>query len=508
MSRLLHLAVGLVVLAGGLAGGAAQESTSGKVRNVILVVGDGMGPAQVGLGLHYAREIQGKKLNMQALMEQGNTGYAIPVPFERVVTDSAAAASQIASGVLARNETLGMDAEGRHVETILEWAESRGMVTGLVTNTRITHGTPGGFAAHQLSRYAPEEAIANDIFGAHDIEVLLGGGGRALVPRGTRLSATLLGLPAEADGESRRTDDRNLLEEARSRGYALADNRASLQKSSADAAKLLGIFAASHLPYVVDRDRERLEMPTLPEMTEAGLSVLRRLGKPFFLLVEGGRIDHAAHDNDAGTMLHELLELDETVGLVLRFQREHPETLVVVTADHGTGGFSFTYGREEEPPEILLPSGGIYQSSWSYPGKDELRILARQTSSYEEMLARAGLDLVKLREEVWSHTGLELTWSEASRVLSRNDDGHAVTHDFTEFYRDWESSPMALLGRALARHTFVVWSTGGHTSDLIPTFGSGPGAERLRGIYPNTHLYTVMKEELEGLSASRYARPR
>jgi alkaline phosphatase len=232
-------------------------------------------------------------------------------------------------------------------------------------------------------------------------------------------------------------------------------------------------------------------------MTEAALSVLGRNEKGFFLVVEGGRIDHAAHDNDAGTMLHEILELDEAVGVGMRYQGQHPETLIIVTADHGTGGFSLTYSLRSEPLELTLASGETYKSYWYYPGKKELEILGRQKASFGRILDRADMDADRLVEEVERATGLTMTRDEAEQALIRNEEGSAETLDFREFYVDYDSSPMCLVGRALARHTSAVWSTGGHTSDPVFTFGIGPGAEKLRGIYPDTHIYDVMKSALE-----------
>jgi alkaline phosphatase len=432
-------------------------------------------------------------------MESGHTGYVLLHTHDSVVVDSAASASQMASGFTARSETLAVEPDGGRVETLLEWAEERGLATGLVTNTRLSHATPAAFATHQISRYVDEQDIVDDMISEPEIEILLGGGARAFVPHQSRVSDVLPGVPPELDGDSRRTDDRSLPEDAKARGYAIASDRKSLEKAVAESEKVLGLFSSSHLPYVVDRRNEGLsEVPGLDEMTEAALTVLGTNERGFFLVVEGGRIDHAGHDNDAGTMLHEILEFDEAVGVGMRYQSLNPETLIVVTADHGTGGFSFTYSLRSEPLELPLANGETYKSYWYYPGKKELEILGRQKASFERILDRAGTDVDRLIEEVERETGLLMTREEAKQVLTRNDEGLAETHDFREFYVDYDSGPMCLVGRALARHTSVVWSTGGHTSDPVFAFGAGPGAEKLRGVYPNTYLYDVMKEALAG----------
>ena len=450
------------------------------------------------LGMYYAREIEGRQLSYHRLMQEGMTGYALPVTYDAIVTDSAASGTQIATGRLALNETLGLDSEGRDSETILEWAERRGMATGLVSNMRVTHATPAAFAAHIISRYGAEQDIADQLLGEHEIEVVLAGGARACVPKDSRVSEVLPGTPSELDGISNRTDDRNLIEEARQKGYSVVDNRRSLKAASSDASKLLGLFSASHLPYVVDRKALSLDdVPRLDELTEAALAVLGRSSEGFFLMVEGGRIDYAGHDNDAGTMLQEILEFDRAVEVASRFREAHPDTLVIVTADHATGGISFTYSRRSEPLERTLSSGKVYQPTWYYPGKEELAILAQQTASYELILERAGDDPARVIEQVERDTGLLITMEEAKEVLARNPEGFPDFHDFRHFYTDAEDAPQCMLGRVLARHTSVVWATGGHTTDPVLAFGSGPGAEKLRGVYLNTHIYEVMKSALE-----------
>jgi alkaline phosphatase len=124
-------------------------------------------------------------------------------------------------------------------------------------------------------------------------------------------------------------------------------------------------------------------------------------------------------------------------------------------------------------------------------------MLFRQDASYPYIVSHAGGSPEKLVELVRTHTGLEMTIDEAREALVRDEKGLAWTKDFRPFYGDPEDNASALLARALSRHTFVVWATGGHTIEPVPTYGRGPGAEKLRGVYTNTHLYSVMREVLE-----------
>lgn len=229
---------------------SAQEHSG--ARNVILFIGDGFGAAQMALGVRYARMVEGRKLSLEQLMNDGNTGYALASPYESQVIDSAAAASQLATGVKTRNETLSLSPSGYRSETTLEWAKGQGLATGLVSNMRLSHATPAAFAAHQISRYEPESVILDQMLFEHDIDVLLGGGARALVPVGHRVSEFLPNIAAELDGDSQRLDELDRISEAKEKGYTIVSDREALARASHNAKKLLGLFAASNVPYVVE----------------------------------------------------------------------------------------------------------------------------------------------------------------------------------------------------------------------------------------------------------------
>jgi alkaline phosphatase len=497
VSKVLILLLGITLL---VACGPAEDSEQPRAgtRNVILLIGDGFGSAQMSLGIQYASLVEERELHIASLMRDGNTGYSQPLPFNSIVIDSAASATQMATGQQVRNDTLGLSPDGYPIETILEWAHEHGLGTGLVTNMRITHATPAAFAVHQRSRYDSEQVLADDLLQQRDADVLLGGGARALVPAGSRVSEALPGIPADLDGESNRDDELNWVEELTAQGYDIASDRQSLQTAAGHATKLLGMFSASHLPFVIDRRHMNVAgVPTLAEMTTAALDVLSRRDEGFFMLVEGGNIDQAGHANDPGALLHEILDFDEAVGKALEFQRSHANTLVIVTGDHSTGGFSFNDAHLGPVADLPLESGIVYQPGRRYPTKDHLEILFKQNASYSYILKQAGKDPEKLIELVFAHTGLEITMDEARGVLARDEQGLPGTNTFRSYYGSSKNTVAAMLGLALARQSYVVWSTGEHTSEPVPTYGRGPGAEKLRGIYPNTHLYSVMRESLE-----------
>ena len=229
---------------------AAVKDHASQTRNVILIVGDGMGPEQVGLLLSYARQapdtvIKERRTAFDRIMNEGGVlGISLTYPSGVLVTDSAASGTQLATGQFAGSEMIGADKDGNPVETILEKAIKMGKSTGLVSDTRLTHATPAAFAAHQPHR-SMENEIAVDMLNAGP-DVMLSGGLRHWIPKeandqnsGVYKELALL-TRGSVTIKSKRTDSRNLLKAAREKGYALAFNRAQMEAAQG---RLLGLFA-------------------------------------------------------------------------------------------------------------------------------------------------------------------------------------------------------------------------------------------------------------------------
>ena len=486
----------LTAFVAGVAGSGCAPPAPARARNVILFIGDGFGMNQLTLGIAYASEVRGRPLRMSELADAGSAGYSIPFSYARITTDSAAAATQMATGRRVLTETLSVDPEtAEPLPTILEWAEAEGLATGLVANMRLTHATPAAFKVHAKSRYVPESELADQLFGEPHVEVLLGGGGRAMIPAGTTLGESVPGLPAATDGPSNREDDRSLIAEAKERGFTTVGDRAGLE-AARGAERLLGVFAASHLPYVLDRSWEGLDdfVPTLAELTGAAVASLEGHEAGFFLVVEGGLIDYAGHENDAGAMLAEIVDFDEAVGVGFDFARSRDDTLVLVTADHGTGGFSFTYGPGGPGPfpKAVFPD---YSAGPEMAGVRHLELLADQRRSLIEAMpeisspATAESVLAVIEEA----TGIRLTDEEAADLAEQLNAETAAPRDFGTYYLDAFTVPVALAARQLANHTQVVWSTGGHTSDPVLLLGYGPGADGVLGIGENTRVHGIIR---------------
>lgn len=435
--------------------------------SLVLVVGDGTGWQQWGL-LLAARRAAGETAPsaFERMAAAGVTGAITTFAADSLVADSAAGATALACGARCGNGGVGVDAEGRPARSLFEEAGERGQWTGAVTTTALPDATPAAFTAHAKSRRLLP-AIAAEQSARRDLRVLLGGGTQFFVPRTAACSAAGPLGRGIADGPSRRGDDRDLVKEMRERGFAVATDRASLLAGPAPE-RLLGLFAPWNLPYAVDRDAPgEAEAPSLPEMTARALEVLAKGPKGFLLLVEAGRVDHACHHNDAGAALAEMAELDATLDLLLRFREGRRDLLLVLTADHETGGLSVSAPRGE----MLTPG--------------MLGLLRTQRGSLEAAAAEVGgaAPLPEAAREA-------VPWLPEKPVPLTDPAADGRGPFLGKHRRPYADAASGGAG--------VVFSTDGHTATPVPILALGPGAERLGGVRGNDEAGRILREILAG----------
>lgn len=275
-------------------------------KNIILMIGDGMGTSQVFAGLtanHGHLFLQ----NFKAV------GFSRTQSASDYITDSAAGGTALSSGYKTYNGAIGVDTDTISQLTILEKAEAKGLATGLVSTSSITHATPASFIAHQSSRNM-YEAIAAD-FLKTDIDVFIGGGYKHF---------------------TQRKDGRNLADELQNKGYKVLRDMDEITKVKSG--KLAGLTAEEHN----GRAPERNNM--LPQATNEAIRLLSQNDNGFFLMVEGSQIDWGGHQNNTIYIAQEMLDFDQSIGKALEFAANDGETLIIVTADHETGGFSVNGG--------------------------------------------------------------------------------------------------------------------------------------------------------------------
>jgi alkaline phosphatase len=332
----------LVAAAGLVAGGSRATGAPGadrdqrrvaKVQNVILFVGDGMGIGARDAGRLAAKGLD-RELVMDSLPVAGMARTHSDDP-ETFVTDSAAAGTSLATGVKTFNGAIGVDADGERVRTLLERAERKGMSTGVVTTAQVTDATPAAFGSHVQDR-AEQSAIARQLIERTGVDVILGGGEDYWFPAGN--PGAYPDAPAEDPTEGSRSDRGNLVERAEELGYTYVSDAAGLQAASGR--KLLGLFANQEMFQQRGETAGAVYDPVVPlrSMARKAVDILSQDKDGFFLLVEEEAIDEMAHRNNAPLMIKGVRQLDRAVRLGKRFAARDQSTLVVVTADHETGG--------------------------------------------------------------------------------------------------------------------------------------------------------------------------
>ncbi|WP_411346659.1 alkaline phosphatase [Paenibacillus sp. WLX1005] len=321
----------------------APTSTTAKVtmpKNVILFIGDGMGEASRN-AIRYATVGKHGTLEMDSLPVSGLVRTSSS---DNLVTDSAAAATAIATGVKTYNGAIGVDVNKKPVTTIMELAKKAGMSTGVVTTSQVTDATGAAFGAHVENRSAQSD-IAKQYIENSKIDVLLGGGEDFWYPKGT--PGAHADAPAEDPTEASKGTQGNLVERAKQLGYTYVTDSTELQ--AAKGSKLLGLFANEEMFQAHNELGNKYNpIVSLPDMTTKALDVLSSNKKGFFLMVEEEGTDEMAHDNDAELTIKAGQQLDKAVKVAKDYAKKHPDTLVLVTADHETGGMVIEGADDED----------------------------------------------------------------------------------------------------------------------------------------------------------------
>lgn len=310
--RRLAIALVLCVLASSCAAGGVPKS-------VVLLIGDGMGVGHVTAARCAAHGPDGRlAMDMMPV-----TGLLLTHAANTLVTDSAAAGTALAAGVKTNNGMISMTPDGVRLRSILDVGRDIGKSTGIISTKAITDATPAVYVSNVTNRGMQEDIAAQMV--ARRVNVIMGGGRNLFVPK-------------SAGGG--RSDERNLLDDARKRGYDVIDTAEAMNSTTAD--RVIGLFTPGNLT----SDRPE---PTIAEMTTKAISILSANPKGFFLMSEGGKIDSGGHANDDKTVVKETLMFDDAVRAAVDFAKADGNTLVVVTADHDTGGMAVLSANAENP---------------------------------------------------------------------------------------------------------------------------------------------------------------
>ncbi|MFT5235880.1 MAG: alkaline phosphatase [Shewanella sp.] len=420
---------GLLLLSGSLLGVAHANSDSPSLtmmgttpsvpKNIVIMIGDGMGPAYTSAYRYYKNNPDTEEVE-QTVFDRLLVGTAstYPAKISGYVTDSAASATALATGVKSYNGAISVDTSKRPLTTIMEKAKQLGLSTGVAVTSQINHATPAAFLTHNESRRNYDE-IAKSLLDT-DTDVMLGGGQRYFPPK--------------------------LLEKFEAKGYQHISDFSQLDAIKAP--KVIGLFADIQLPWAInDKDAHKLS-----KMTSKALELLSQNQDGFVLLVEGSLIDWAGHNNDIATAMAEMDEFANAVEVVEQYVRQHSDTLMLVTADHNTGGLS-------------IGANGEY--IWNTE-------IINGVSNSPDVIASQSLADGDWQSRVSTQLGFNLSPEEVTQLsLARMQGIDVMT---------------TAIKKNIDLRSYTGWTTAGHTGVDVQVFASGPASHLFNGYQDNTDI--------------------
>ena len=442
---------------------ASAVAFAAAPKYVFVFIGDGMSTPQRLMAEDFSKRTGRGELAMNHLARRTETATKSA---NKVVTDSAAAATAIACGEKTDNGMLGMRPDGTRIESVAEVAKKAGRKVGIVTTVTIVHATPAGFYAHNRSR-GDSRAIAMDLVKS-GFDYFAGGGiGGWTQPKGGYFDTNGNFVKLEEGSEAVPGIDPYSLWQTN--GYTFVKDDLAAFKALKPGRPVWCVFGESGMDYALDRDGSQ---PTLAEIVEKGIELLDG-PDGFFLMCEGGKVDYAGHANDAGGSVAEQLSLDDAVKVATRFAKAHPgETLIVTTGDHETGGLirGITGAGAAFDPALLKHQ----------------RCTASKFSS-----------ILKNAQE----KNAAFSFDDAM-ALVRENFGLGGPVPLTDADRDElkkafeQKKPAEFAGaakRILSAHAGLAWKSGGHTALPTMTTAEGPGSEILEGMTDNTEIGARLK---------------
>lgn len=419
---------------------AAMYGDTSHPKNVIFLVGDGMGPAYNTAYRYFADNPKTKEVEKTAFDDYlVGTQQTYSDDDKENITDSAAAGTAFSSGHKTYNGAIGVDKAQHDLESVLERAKKLGKSTGLVTTAEITDATPAVYTANIDDRDKKDE-IAHQFYDQrindqHKVDVILGGG-------------------AKYFGK----ENGNITDQFKKDGYGVVTNRQQLENASQD--QLLGLFAEKNMPLAIDADDTQ---PELLDMENVTLERLSKNDKGFFLMVEGASIDKQGHANDITGVMSEMEGFEKAFANAIDYAKTHPDTLVVATADHSTGGLSMGQGSayewNPEPIQQMKHSG-----KWMT----------------EQIVEGKGIE-----ETIQAGYGFKLS-SKDMKAIQQEADKLKKLDEESDDYEAQQQKLEDVIQAPINKKSNTGWTTNGHTGEDVNTYAFGPGADQFRGNIDNT----------------------
>lgn len=468
----------LAAVAGGIEALQGAQRNGKEARNIIWMVADGMSPSVLPMAEHFSLRARSKGLLWQALVDRPDIvrGSMDMASLDSIVTDSSSASSSWGSGARIFNAWVNMLPDGTKLTPIADVARDRKRLVGLVTTATVTHATPAGFAA--VSRRRDDEHLIAEQY-LDKVDIVLGGGRKFF--------------------DTRRPDKTDWRPKFTAKGYEVVETRDALL--SAKSPRLLGLFSDGHVPYTIDQiNSEKLQktVPTLAEMTTVALNRLSKNRNGFLLQVEGARVDHAAHANDAAGLLWDQLAFDDAIEVVLKFAEKDPNTLVVITSDHGNSNPGLRgCGKEYRDTNVYFDR--LLKANCSFSD------IANRMGTKSEYSMHADPAVVpkpmppadRVVEALGKHFGIKPAKDEIELIRRAvgGAKGVMLNRDLDKFD--------GVLGAVVGNHTGVCWMATSHTSDYVLVTALGAGAKRFEGFIRNTEVFPA----LAGLMGSNFRNP-
>lgn len=440
-----------------------------QAKYVFYFIGDGMGVNQVQGTELYRGELEGK-IGITPIWFTQFPYATTATTFSATngVTDSAAAGTALASGNKTKNGTIGMKQDQQtDVNSVAVWAKNKGCRVGVTTSVSVDHATPAAFYAHDPSRGSYYK-IGTDLYKA----------GFDFYAGSDFLDPT--------NKEDKSGTSENLYSLAEKNGYTIARGYKDYLKKCKKADKMI-LFQTEKaseadrtaIPYAIDRTKNNL---TLADITRSAINFLSKdLSKGFFLMVEGGKIDWACHSNDAATVFHEVVDMDEAVKVAYEFYSQHPdETLIVVTADHETGGFVLGTGAYKLNLQVLK-NQKVSENGFT-------RILNELRKKYNNNVSWEKVQQA-LKENFGFWDKVQLSKAQEERLQAKYTEtfkGQEAKLEKSEYAQD---EPLAAEAKRIIDEIALVgWTSGGHSAGYVPVFAIGAGAEQFQGRIDNTEI--------------------
>ncbi len=444
---------------------AAQARAGKRPKNIIFMVSDGMSAGVLPMAELTSQHERKTSTHWAQLLRTPNAARGLfdQASLSGSVTDSAAASSSWGSGSRVNNGAINTLPDGTSLTPIGKLAKDKGMMLGLVTTTAIWDATPAGFAASVKSRSMREDIALQY---RNRVDVLMGGG-------------------LEAFSSQKRSDKRDVVADYRDSGYLIAPTKGDLAAVK-PGSKVLALFGEGTLPYSIDHirnEKDSATIPTLAEMTQVALRSFGNAGKGFLLQVEGARIDHSAHANDAAAIIREQLAFDAAVGVALEFARKRGDTLVVLCTDHGNSnpglnGMGGTYGTSDEClRRAMKVTASFTEMARQLGNRSDYNMDASKVSDANATAASRVAAVVK------QHYQVDLKPEHASAIAraAAGEKGIALNAQ--------QDTLVGVMGQVMANHVGVGFVGTSHTADFVTSTAFGPGCEHFEGLLRNTDVF-------------------